>query len=137
MGLLIEPWVLNESEGNEVSRNSIQKELLVLLKFRLWITDLANDVPECIRDEGVSMLEVQEVEPMLLLFSQTYGDRLGNLLAFLVDVWELSRITKILVGHLSFASSGPHKLRTSSLLTLFCPHLFLQLFRLLLSHLHI
>ena len=42
--------ILNQSERHEVGRNSIQKKFLVLLKLRLWITDLANDVPESIGD---------------------------------------------------------------------------------------
>jgi hypothetical protein len=59
--LFIESGILNESEGHKIGGNPVQKELLMLFKLRLRITNLANDVPEGIRDERVSMLEVKQI----------------------------------------------------------------------------
>ena len=53
--LLVILWILNQSERNIVCRDSIKQKFLMLLEFRLWITDLANYVPKSVRYKSISV----------------------------------------------------------------------------------
>ena len=46
LGLVVKSGVLDKSERDEVSSDSIKQELLMLLKFGLWIANLADYVPK-------------------------------------------------------------------------------------------
>jgi len=59
--------VFDKSKWYKVSCNPIKQKLLVLLKFWLRVTHLANNIPKRIRDQSICMFKVKQVQPVLLL----------------------------------------------------------------------
>jgi hypothetical protein len=63
----------------------------MLFELGLGVAELANDIPESIRNQSVSMLLLEELEPVLLLF---FGDSLLN------NWWEGAITTILSLLHL-------------------------------------
>lgn len=55
---------LDQSERDIVGRYAIKQELLMLDELWLGVADLTDDVPESVRNQGISMLQLQELQPM-------------------------------------------------------------------------
>lgn len=58
----------------------------MLIKFWLGVEDVADNVPEGVGDEGVGVLEVQQVNPMFLLLPKLLKS-LTHILASALNGW--------------------------------------------------
>ena len=60
--------IFNKLERDKIGCNSIQKEFLVLLKFRFWVHQFAYNIPKSIWNKCISMFFFQEIQPILFWF---------------------------------------------------------------------
>ena len=111
----------------------------MLFKLRLWITNFADNIPKGIWNKRVSMLKIEQVQPVLFLDPEAHWCNFLDLVTFLVDIGQSSLvIIEILVGITSSSSPGTHELcRWSTSLTLLILQFIFEFLGFVLSHFHI